>query len=371
MRHAIAVLGSLLLLAGCASSRDSQGNAITATAAERRAAVAEAETLRRLAFTYKAQGRKDEAEQTFERALAILQKNAPRGPVTARVLTDLGHFHESEGRYGEAEAHLQRALPMAEAVFGPTHRNVDTIRFLLAKVYTERGRYGEAEGLYRHLLLAEEPSSRGQVSRELAHLYELQGSYAEAERLRRRLVSDAEAKAGPRQLALELNRLAALLRKMDRPAEASQVEARAHEVFPEDEIKVLAVTPPVIRRIHDTVTEFEMIATVQYALRTSDAAGLRVSVLRFLSPGCPAVPPSHGYAGPLLPLTRGEGTRVVPLRFTIRRDVLAAQGPSLGYVTVQSQLSFDTGTADHRRYRIQSFGRNPDHCYPFEVGASG
>ena len=206
--------------------------------------------------------------------------------MTARVLTDLGHFYQSDGRYSEAEALYQRALPMAEAVFDPTHRNVDTIRFLLAKVYAEQGRHGEAETLYRQLLLAEEPSG-GQVLRELAHLYEVQGAYAEAEPLRRRLVSDAEANAGPRQLALELNRLAALLRKMDRPVEASQVEARAQEVFPEDEIKVLAVTPPAIRRSFETVTEFEMIATVQYALRTADAAGLRVSALRFSSPGCP------------------------------------------------------------------------------------
>ena len=146
--------------------------------------------------------------------------------MTARVLTDLGHFYHSDGRFGEAETLLQRALPMAEAVFGPTHRNVDTIRFLLAKVYAEQGRYGEAETLYRQLLLAEDG---GQVLRELAHLYEVQGAYAEAEPLRRHLVSDAEANAGPRQLALELNRLAALLRKMDRPVEASQVEAQAQK----------------------------------------------------------------------------------------------------------------------------------------------
>ena len=149
-----------------------------------------------------------------------------------------------------------------------------------------------------------------------------------------------------RQLALELNRLAALLRKMDRP-------------------KILAVTPPVIRRSFETVTEFEMIATVQYALRTAEAAGLRVSTLRFLAPGCPSGPPSNAYVGPLLPITRGEGTRVVPLRFMVRRDALASQGP---YVAIQSQLWFDTATADHRRYRIQSFGRNPGHCYALEVG---
>ena len=235
MRRDILVLCALLLLAGCVSGHDSQREAPVAAAAqpaaEKRSAIAEAETLRRLAFTYEKQGRRDEAEQAFKRALEILEKNAPRGPLTARVLTDLGHLYQRDGRYSEAEALYQRALPMAEAVFGPTHRNVDTIRFLLAKVYAEQGRYGEAETLYRHLLLAEEPSG-GQVLRELAHLYEIRGAYAEAEPLRRRLVSDAEANAGPRQLALELNRLAALLRKMDRPVEASQVEARAQQAFP-------------------------------------------------------------------------------------------------------------------------------------------
>jgi len=367
MRHAIFVLGGLLLLAECVSSLDPQGKTSTVAAAqaaeEKRSPVAEAETLRRLAFTHEKQGRRDEAEQAFKQSLAILEANAPRGPLMARVLTDLGHLYQSGGRYSEAEALYQRALPMAEAVFGRTHRNVDTIRFLLAKVYAEQGRYGEAETLYRQLLLAEEPSG-GQVLRELAHLYEVQGAYAEAEPLRRRLVSDAEANAGPRQLALELNRLAALLRKMDRPVEASQVEARAQQVFPEDEIKILAVTPPVIRRSFEYVTEFEMITTVQYALRTADAAGLRVFALRYSSPGCSGGPTSNAYVAPLLPTTRGEGTRVVPLRFMVRRDALAAQGP---YITVQSQLWFDTGRTDARRYRIQSFGRNPDPCYALEV----
>jgi hypothetical protein len=54
MRHVIFVLSGLLLLLGCVSSLDSQGKdstpAAAQAAAQRRSAVAEAETLWRLAF---------------------------------------------------------------------------------------------------------------------------------------------------------------------------------------------------------------------------------------------------------------------------------------------------------------------------------
>jgi tetratricopeptide (TPR) repeat protein len=111
-----------------------------------------AHTLQRMARFYESQGRKDEAEQAFKRTLAIEEEIAPRGPATARTVTDLAHLYHSEGRYSEAEPLYQRALPMATATFGPSHRNVDVIRILLAKLYAAQGRYAEAEPLYKQLL---------------------------------------------------------------------------------------------------------------------------------------------------------------------------------------------------------------------------
>jgi len=391
MLRVIPGLAGLLLLAGCVSSRDSQWKA-SMTAADRaatgkrsaeaeaqwRQALAEAErsgpdnwlvayTLRRMAFFYESQGRKDEAEQAFKQALAIQEKNAPRGALTARILTDLAHLYHGEGRYSEAEPLYQRALPVAEAAFGPTHRNVDVIRFLLAKLYTEQGRSAEAEALYKQLLASN--TSNPEASRKLAQVYETQGRYAEAEPLRRRLVTVAETAGSPRELVRELGILAALLRKMGHPAEASQIEARAQEVFPEDKVEVLAVTSPEIRRTLNGVTEFEMTATVQYTLRSADVARLQVSAVRFPSAGCLPGSPSVLYPGPLLPITRGEGMHVIPVRWKVRPGGPGSQDPGQGYVTVQSSLWSDTG--DQRPHPIRSFGRARDYCYALGVGGSG
>jgi len=110
------------MLVGCVSSRDPQRWA-SMTAADQVAkgkrvaeaealwsqALAEAErsghddwrvayTLQRMARFYESQGRKDEAEQAFKRTLAIEEKIAPRGPTTARTVTDLAHLYQSTKR---------------------------------------------------------------------------------------------------------------------------------------------------------------------------------------------------------------------------------------------------------------------------------
>jgi tetratricopeptide (TPR) repeat protein len=391
MLRVIFGLAGLLLLAGCVSSRDPQWQAslIAAkqAAKEKRPAQAEAHwqqalaeaersgpdnwrvasTLQPMARFYESQGRNDEAEQAFKRMLAIQEKIAPRGPAAARTVTDLAHLYHGQGRYSEAEPLYQRALPMAEAAFGPTHRNVDVIRFLLARLYTAQGRDAEAEALYKQLLARQVPDP--QATRQLAQMYETQGRYAEAEPLRRSLVTSAETTGSPRELARELGILAALLRKMGEPAEASQIEARAQEVFPEDKVEVLAVTSPEIRRTLNGVTEFEMTATVRYTLRSADVARLQVSAVRFPSAGCLPGSPSMLYPGPLMPITRGEGMHVIPVRWKVRPGAPGSQDPGQGYVTVQSNLWSDTG--DQRPHPIRSFGRARDHCHALGVGSSG
>jgi tetratricopeptide (TPR) repeat protein len=387
MLRVIFGLAGLLLLAGCVSSRDPQWQASLAAAKqaakEKRSAEAEAHwkqalaeaersgpdnwrvasTLQPMARFYESQGRTDEAEQAFRRTLAIQERIAPRSPAAARTLTDLAHLYHGAGRYSEAEPLYQRALPMAEAAFGPTHRNVDVIRFLLARLYTQQGRYAEAEALYKLLLAAD--TSYPQVPRELAQVYETLGRYAEAEPLRRRLVTSAEMAGSPRERARELGLLAGLLRRMGRPAEASQIEARAQEVFPQDEVEVLAVTSPEVRRTLNGFTELEMTATVRYTLRSADLARLQVSAVRFASAGCLPGSTFRLDAGPLLPITRGEGSRIIPVRWwMVGAGDLGSQTPGEGYVTVQSALWSE------RPHRSRAVAWARDHCYTLGVGGS-
>lgn len=391
MVRTIAGLGVLLLLCGCASTQDPHWWA-SVTAARKaatekreadaetqwRQALAEAErsgpdswqvayTLQGLAHFYESQGRKDEAERAFTRSLEINEKISPRSPATARALTDLAHLYHGQGRYSEAEAFYRQAFPVAEKAFGPTHRNVDVIRILLAILYDQQGRYDEAEVLYKQVL-ANEPSDI-QTLRGLIHIYETQGKYADAEPLRRRLVAYWETKGSARELAGELEKLAALLRKMNRLAEASEIEARAEAVFPEDKVEVLAVTAPRIRRRPDGVTEFEMTATVRYTLRSADVARLQVSALLLQSDRCLPGAHSHGYPGQLLPISRGQGERLVPVTWKVKPGSLDAHGPGERYATVQLGIWYVT--TDGRPSRAKSFGWAREYCYALGMGGSG
>jgi tetratricopeptide (TPR) repeat protein len=394
MRRVILSLASLLLLAGCDTTRANRDlqwwatmTAADQAAREKRSAAAEAQwrqalaeaeqsglddwrvahTLQRMARFYESQGRRDEAEEALKRTLAIEEKIGARGPTAARTLTDLAHLYHSEGRYSEAEPLYQRALPMAVAAFGADHRNVDVIRLLLARLYTAQGRDGEAEPLYRQIVAGK--TFDPLAVQELARLYETQGRNAEAEPLRRRLVTYKETAGSPRGLAAELGGLAALLRKMDRPVEASEIEARALAVFPEDKVEILALTSPEARRTVNGSTEFEMTATVQYTLRSADVAALQVSAVRFQSAGCNPYTPSMLYPGSLLPITRGEGRRVVPVKWVVRPGGAGSPGPGEGYVTVRSAMWSDP--PDHQRRLIRSFGQPRAHCHALQVAGSG
>ncbi len=393
MRHVMVALGGLLVLSGCSASGWHDAEWWTSvqvatqagkerqpaeTEAHWQQALAEAErsgpdswqvayTLRRLALFYESQGRYDEAERTYKQTLAIWERTAPSAPAAARAVTDLAHLYHGQGRYSEAEPLYRRALPMAEKAFGPTHRNVDVIRILLASLSEQQGRYGEAEVLYKQVL-ANEPSDI-QTLRGLIHIYETQGKYAEAEPVRRRLVVYWEGKASPRELAGELEQLAALLRKMDRLVEASELEARAEAVLPEDSVEVLAVTAPEVRRLPNGVTEFEMTATVRYRLRSADVARLQVSALLLQSDRCLPGAHSDGYPGQLLPISRGQGERLVPVRWKIKPGSLDANGPGERYATVQLGMWYVTG--DGRPSRAKSFGRAREYCYALGISASG
>jgi tetratricopeptide (TPR) repeat protein len=73
----------------------------------------------------------------------------------------------------------------------------------LALLYVARGRYSEAEPLYRRALTIDEtalgPEHPNMVSRfnNLADLYRVQGRYAEAEPLYKRALAVAEKALGP------------------------------------------------------------------------------------------------------------------------------------------------------------------------------
>lgn len=330
-------------------------------------------TLQEQARFYASQRRNDEAEQALKRAVAIDEKLTPRSPALARALTDLAHLYHSEERYSEAEPLYERALPMAEAIFGPKHRNVEVIVYLLANLYANEGKYADAERLYKRL--AVDTAIDHQALEDLALLYEGQRRYAEAEPLRQRLLESAEKTGSPSAIAQSLQSDAALMRRMGRSVEAAEMEARALAIFPGlprmptarpriifDKVEILDVTSPQVQLINGGYYRFEMTASVHYVLQSADTAALQLSPVHFQSPGCVVGSASLFHAGPLQKIARGEGSQTVLIRWFAPRAQGSPNGDGEGSVTIRTALWSDQDN-QHRRQPIPSSGQPRDLCY--------
>ena len=70
----------------------------------------------------------------------------------ARSLTNQALLYDSQGRYAEAEQLYQRALAIQEETLGREHPDVARSLNNLADLYRGHGRYAEAESLYRRSL---------------------------------------------------------------------------------------------------------------------------------------------------------------------------------------------------------------------------
>ena len=142
-----------------------------------------------------------------------------------------------QGRYGEAEKRWLAALEEAES-FGPDDQRLGTSLNNLGVLYQARGKYAEAEPLFKRSLAIREKALGAehpdviQSLNNVAGFYYNQGKYAEAEPLYKHLLAILGKFLGPEHpnVALMLENYALLLRKMNRDAEAEKMEARAKAI---------------------------------------------------------------------------------------------------------------------------------------------
>lgn len=179
--------------------------------------------LNSLARLYRTQGRHEQAEVHYRRALTIREQTL--GPVhldTAQSLTNFGSFCRALGRYEEAEPLIKRALEIREQVLGPEHPITATTLDALGRLYHELGRYDEAVPLYLRALTIREqmlghPHLHTAVTlHNLAGLYYDQGRYEEAKPLYQRALAIREQVVGSQHhdTITVLNDLTALLQKI-------------------------------------------------------------------------------------------------------------------------------------------------------------
>jgi tetratricopeptide (TPR) repeat protein len=157
-----------------------------------------------LASVYWDQGRYDETEKLYKKALEIRRRVlGEEHPDTLRSMGGMAVIYENKDRYDEAEKLHIKVLEIGRRVMGEEHP--DTLRSMgnLANVYRDQGRYDEAEKLYKKTLeserriLGEEHPDTLWTMNDLGFMYRKQYRYNDAKPLyvkalegRRRVLGD-------------------------------------------------------------------------------------------------------------------------------------------------------------------------------------
>ncbi|MBR0966353.1 CHAT domain-containing protein [Bradyrhizobium diazoefficiens] len=188
-----------------------------------------APVLNNLAALDQRQSRFAEAEPLFKRALAIREKALSREhPDVGQSLNNLGTLYVKQQRYADAEPLLQRALAIYQKIGGPEHPAVATLLNNLGQLYRDLNRDADAEAPIKRSLAIREKVlglDHPDVARSLnnlAGLYEHQQRYADAEPLYRRALAIRERALGPDHpdVATSTSNLAYFLYASGRNAEA-------------------------------------------------------------------------------------------------------------------------------------------------------
>ncbi|CAN9307714.1 unnamed protein product [Alternaria alternata] len=187
-----------------------------------------------LGVLYANQGRLDEAEQMYERALRGYEEALGVGhSSTLDTVNNLGLLYADQGRLGEAEQMYGRALRGYEAL-GLDHESLDVFNNL-GILYKNQGRLGEAEQMYERALRGFEEalgvghSSTLQTVNNLGNLYAAQGKLGEAEQMYGRALRGYEEALGVgHSLTLNtVNNLGNLYADQGRLGEAAKMYDRA------------------------------------------------------------------------------------------------------------------------------------------------
>ncbi|KAF7522645.1 hypothetical protein PCG10_007365, partial [Penicillium crustosum] len=156
-------------------------------------------TVNNLGLLYVDQGRLQEAETMYERALEGYEKAWGREHTsTLATVNNLGNLYADQGRLQEAEAMYERALEGYEKAWGQEHTStLDTVNNL-GLLYVDQGRLQEAEAMYERALegyetaWGREHTSTLDTVNNLGNLYKNQGRLQEAETMYERALEGYE-----------------------------------------------------------------------------------------------------------------------------------------------------------------------------------
>jgi CHAT domain-containing protein len=192
---------------------------------------------------YETRGRYAEAEAAYKRAVATGEKETPKDPHNAVILSNLADLYRVIGRSVDAVPLAQRALALFEKLAGAEASDTAGLAGRLAELYVEMSRYDEAESLYRRAL-AVTAKERAAATRDeqrkgadynaatlsvgLAAIYRHQGRFAEAIPLLQQALTTREKERGADFTVVEtLADLGNVYRQLGRMGEAASLYQRA------------------------------------------------------------------------------------------------------------------------------------------------
>ena len=154
-------------------------------------------------------------------------------------MNNLAKILVKQGRYDEAEPLYRRAMAISEKALDPNHPNMALVLHNMSELYRLRGQLAEAEPLARRSLAA--CNDRGVTenrlvaacTRNLAELFLAQGRWDEAESFSRESLLMREKVFGPDHpdVAESLLTHAAVLRGLGRNAEAGSMDESARRIL--------------------------------------------------------------------------------------------------------------------------------------------
>ena len=184
------------------------------------------------------QGRLDEAERQYARALRIDERPPVDSGEMARDLMGLGMVSWQRKLYAPAETLMKRSIAVQEQRLGPDHLDVAKLLNNLATLYWSMKRYSDAlpihervRNTFERTLDPSHPNIAAAYN-NLGEDYWKLGRFTEAESLLRRSLAMKEKRLSPGnpRLAITLNSLAGLLRDEGKLAEAEADYRRALDI---------------------------------------------------------------------------------------------------------------------------------------------
>jgi tetratricopeptide (TPR) repeat protein len=143
-----------------------------------------------------------EAEALLVSALHIAEQFSPGDPRLAASLNNLAELYVQRGRYADAEPLYKRAIDAWGHAGTSQEPSLASALGNLGDLYRQTGRYSEAEPLYKRALQIREAANSPNDPRiaasvgKLGELYRMEGRFPEAETLLKRSLEIAEKSSG-------------------------------------------------------------------------------------------------------------------------------------------------------------------------------